>query len=123
MTVSDERAELRGLNSEGLKRRGYSVKEVGVIDIYIWSFMLALALKRSFFHDDLTVTLGVNLKLFRLRAAYRMIFMAVEADSGGIEARIAELEKNDELAQVPVVRWMQSIRDSLMDNRRGICKF
>ncbi|KAL9272974.1 putative acyl-[acyl-carrier-protein]--UDP-N-acetylglucosamine O-acyltransferase, mitochondrial [Drosera capensis] len=89
MMVSGERAELRGLNSEGLKRRGYSVKEIQ-----------------------------------SLRAAYRKIFMAAKADSGGIEARIAELEKNDELAQVPVVRsMMQSIRDSFMDNRRGICKF
>ncbi|GAB2271965.1 hypothetical protein Dimus_006795 [Dionaea muscipula] len=89
MMVSGERAKLRGLNCEGMRRRGYSVTEIT-----------------------------------SLRAAYRKIFMVVDAESEGIEARIAELEKHDELAQVPIVRSMvQSIRDSFMTNRRGICKF
>ncbi|KAI7987866.1 hypothetical protein LOK49_LG13G00782 [Camellia lanceoleosa] len=88
MMVSGERAELRGLNLEGLKRRGFSDTEI-----------------RS------------------LRTAYRKIFMSTDANSGGIENRLAEVEKHEELAYVPAVCLMvQSIRDSFSEDRRGICK-
>ncbi|GMQ06175.1 hypothetical protein CsSME_00050861 [Camellia sinensis var. sinensis] len=88
MMVSGERAELRGLNLEGLKRCGFSDTEI-----------------RS------------------LRTAYRKIFMSTDANSGGIENRLAEVEKHEELAYVPAVCLMvQSIRDSFSEDRRGICK-
>ncbi|GAB4852752.1 hypothetical protein Ancab_016961 [Ancistrocladus abbreviatus] len=89
MMVSGERAELRGLNLEGLRRRGFSVKEIK-----------------------------------SLRAAFRKIFMAIGADSGGFESRLAEVEQREEFAQVPVVcSLVQSIHDSFQENRRGICKY
>ncbi|KAL6554972.1 hypothetical protein OROGR_006230 [Orobanche gracilis] len=87
--VSGERAELRGLNLEGLRRRGFSVIEIK-----------------------------------SLRAAYRKIFMPSDGDIRSIEDRMSELEKDDELGRVSPVRTMiQSIRDSFMEERRGICKF
>ncbi|RAL37134.1 hypothetical protein DM860_004056 [Cuscuta australis] len=89
MMVSGERAELRGLNLEGLRRREFSASEI-----------------RS------------------LRFAYRKIFMASEADSGGFEDRLAKVEQHEELMLVPAVSSMvQSIRDSFAETRRGICKF
>ncbi|GMH03398.1 hypothetical protein Nepgr_005237 [Nepenthes gracilis] len=89
MMVSGERAELRGLNLVGLRRRGFSVSEIK-----------------------------------SLREAYRLIFMTSNADSGGIESRLAEVEQHEELARVPYVCSMVlSIRDSFGENRRGICKF
>ncbi|XP_028115036.1 probable acyl-[acyl-carrier-protein]--UDP-N-acetylglucosamine O-acyltransferase, mitochondrial isoform X2 [Camellia sinensis] len=58
-----------------------------------------------------------------LRTAYRKIFMSTDANSGGIENRLAEVEKHEELAYVPAVCLMvQSIRDSFSEDRRGICK-
>ncbi|KAL7601454.1 probable acyl-[acyl-carrier-protein]--UDP-N-acetylglucosamine O-acyltransferase, mitochondrial isoform X1 [Lactuca sativa] len=87
--VAGDRAELRGLNLEGLRRGGFSVTEI-----------------RS------------------LRAAYRKIFMPTNANIGGIEARLAEVECDEELSLIPaVVSLVKSIRDSLGENRRGICKF
>ncbi|KAL6534982.1 hypothetical protein OROHE_013036 [Orobanche hederae] len=87
--VSGERAELRGLNLEGLRRRGFSVVEIK-----------------------------------SLRTAYRKIFMPSDGDIRSIEDRMSELEKDDELGRVSPVRTMiQSIRDSFMEERRGICKF
>ncbi|PSS01964.1 Acyl-[acyl-carrier-protein]--UDP-N-acetylglucosamine O-acyltransferase [Actinidia chinensis var. chinensis] len=88
MMVSGERAELRGLNLEGLRRRGFSDTEIK-----------------------------------SLRRAYRKIFMTTDANSGGIEDRMAEVEQHEELACVPAVSSMvQSIRDSFAEDRRGICK-
>lgn len=87
--VAGERAELRGLNLEGLRRRGFSVTEMK-----------------------------------SLRAAYRKIFMPTDGNSGGIEDRLAEVEQHQDLALVPAVCFMvQSIRESLKEDRRGICKF
>ncbi|CAH1425200.1 unnamed protein product [Lactuca virosa] len=87
--VAGDRAELRGLNLEGLRRGGFSVTEI-----------------RS------------------LRAAYRKIFMPTNANIGGIEARIADVECDEELSLIPaVISLVKSIRDSLGENRRGICKF
>ncbi|GER51410.1 acyl-[acyl-carrier-protein]--UDP-N-acetylglucosamine O-acyltransferase [Striga asiatica] len=87
--VSGERAELRGLNVEGLRRRAFSIVEI-----------------RS------------------LRMAYRKVFMPSDGNLHSIEDRLSELDKDNELGQVPVVRTMlQSIRDSFMEGRRGICKF
>ncbi|KAL9224286.1 hypothetical protein vseg_000339 [Gypsophila vaccaria] len=86
--VSGERAELRGLNLEGLKRRGFSAMEIK-----------------------------------SLRAAYRKIFMSVNADSGSLDDRLLEVERHEELGQVDVISSMiQSIRDSFKEPRRGICK-
>ncbi|GMQ06172.1 hypothetical protein CsSME_00050861 [Camellia sinensis var. sinensis] len=62
-------------------------------------------------------------KIRSLRTAYRKIFMSTDANSGGIENRLAEVEKHEELAYVPAVCLMvQSIRDSFSEDRRGICK-
>ncbi|KAM7509653.1 hypothetical protein LguiA_020106 [Lonicera macranthoides] len=87
--VAGERAELRGLNLEGLRRRGFSATEIK-----------------------------------SLRAAYRKIFMPTDINSGGIEDRLAELEQHEDLAHIPAVYSMvQSIRNSLTEDRRGICRF
>ncbi|KAL2480237.1 putative acyl-[acyl-carrier-protein]--UDP-N-acetylglucosamine O-acyltransferase [Abeliophyllum distichum] len=87
--VSGERAEMRGLNLEGLRRRGFSIMEIK-----------------------------------SLRAAYRMIFMPTDENSGSIEDRLRELEQHEELSLVPsVCSMVQSIRDSFAEDRRGICKF
>lgn len=89
MMVAGERAELRGLNLEGLRRRGFS-----------------------------------NTEIKNLRTAYRKIFMPIDANSGGIQDRLAEMEQDEELFHVPAVSSMvQSICDSFAENRRGICKF
>ncbi|KAJ0724150.1 putative acyl-[acyl-carrier-protein]--UDP-N-acetylglucosamine O-acyltransferase [Helianthus annuus] len=87
--VAGDRAELRGLNLEGLRRSGFSVSEI-----------------RS------------------LRAAYRKIFMPTNASLGGIEDRLADVECHKDLSLVPaVLSFVQSIRESLKEDRRGICKF
>lgn len=86
ITVAGERAELRGLNLEGLRRHGFSSTEMK-----------------------------------SLKAAYRKIFMATD---GSFEDRLAEVEQHKEWGLVPAVCFMvQSIRDSLKEDRRGICKF
>ncbi|KAK2996628.1 hypothetical protein RJ639_026551 [Escallonia herrerae] len=88
-TVAGERAELRGLNLEGMRRRGFS-----------------------------------DSKVKSLRAAYRKIFMPTDAEIGGIEDRLAIMEQHEDFTLVPAVRSMvKSIRDSLKEDRRGICKF
>nr|GEX49201.1 probable acyl-[acyl-carrier-protein]--UDP-N-acetylglucosamine O-acyltransferase, mitochondrial isoform X1 [Tanacetum cinerariifolium] len=88
MVVGD-RAELRGLNLEGLRRGGFSVIEI-----------------RS------------------LRAAYKKIFMPTNVNLGGIEDRLDEVEQHQDLSRVPaVISLVQSIRESLREGRRGICKF
>ncbi|PIA43056.1 hypothetical protein AQUCO_02000481v1, partial [Aquilegia coerulea] len=88
MMVSGDRAQLCGLNFEGLRRHGFSSEEI-----------------RS------------------MRIAYRKIFMPAHAKIGGIEDRLSEVEKSEELAKYEVVCTMvQSIRDSFDQNRRGICK-
>ncbi|CAH9098520.1 unnamed protein product [Cuscuta europaea] len=85
--VSGERAELRGLNLEGLRRHGFSASEI-----------------RS------------------LRSAYRKIFMTSDTSVVGFEDRLAKVD--EELIHVPAVSSMvQSIRDSLVETRRGICRF
>lgn len=87
MMVSGERAELRGLNLEGLRRRGFSDAEIK-----------------------------------SLRRAYRKIFMPKDANSGGIEERIAAV--HEELAHMPAVCLMiQSLCESFAEGRRGICKY
>ncbi|KAG9148939.1 hypothetical protein Leryth_026589 [Lithospermum erythrorhizon] len=87
--VSGDRAQLRGLNLEGLRRSGFSATEV-----------------RS------------------LRAAYRKLFMPTKVDSGSIKDRLTEIEQNEEYTAAPAVLSMiKSIRDSLQEDRRGICKF
>lgn len=87
--VAGDRAELRGLNLEGLRRRGFSVSEIK-----------------------------------SLRAAYRKIFMPSSANLGGIEDRLVEVECHEDLSLVPaVLSLVQSISESLGEDRRGICKF
>ncbi|CAN6441439.1 unnamed protein product [Victoria cruziana] len=87
--VAGDRAELRGLNLEGLRRHGFSSTEIK-----------------------------------SLRGAYQKIFMPIGLDTGGFEDRMLNLEQNEELYTIPVVKSMiQSIRDSFQHNRRGICKF
>ncbi|KAK4479083.1 hypothetical protein RD792_014594, partial [Penstemon davidsonii] len=74
--VSGERAELRGLNLEGLRRSGFSDSEV--------------------------VSGYRSLLIFFLKSQ----------------------EENEELGRVPAVYSMvQSIRDSLTEDRRGICQY
>ncbi|CAL0332217.1 unnamed protein product [Lupinus luteus] len=59
-----------------------------------------------------------------LRAAYRKIFMSVDANAVSFEERLTEVEQHEELGHVPAVHAMlQSIRNSFADKRRGICKF
>ncbi|XP_061368946.1 probable acyl-[acyl-carrier-protein]--UDP-N-acetylglucosamine O-acyltransferase, mitochondrial isoform X2 [Gastrolobium bilobum] len=63
-----------------------------------------------------------NAELRSLRAAYRKIFMSVDANAGSFQERLAEV--HEELIHVPAVRAMlQSIRDSFAEDRRGICKY
>ncbi|KAJ7567658.1 hypothetical protein O6H91_01G001100 [Diphasiastrum complanatum] len=89
MMVAGDRAELRGLNLEGMRRRGFSELEVKSI-----------------------------------RRAYQKLFMNTDADAGGLEDRLFELDSNDELAKVPAVKLMlRSVRSCFEENRRGICKF
>ncbi|XP_058067794.1 probable acyl-[acyl-carrier-protein]--UDP-N-acetylglucosamine O-acyltransferase, mitochondrial isoform X2 [Magnolia sinica] len=89
LMVSGDRAELRGLNLEGLRRHGF-----------------------------------LNTEVKSMRRAYQKIFMPIDAQTGGIEDRLAEVVQNEELSNLPVVHSMvQSIRDSFDKNRRGICKF
>ncbi|KAG9456542.1 hypothetical protein H6P81_001050 [Aristolochia fimbriata] len=89
MMVAGERAELRGLNLEGLRRHGFSSTEVKC-----------------------------------MRRAYRKIFLPNNEESAQIAERLAEVEKDEELSNIPVVCSMvQSIRDSFELTRRGICKF
>ncbi|PON50437.1 UDP-3-O-[3-hydroxymyristoyl] glucosamine N-acyltransferase LpxD [Parasponia andersonii] len=59
-----------------------------------------------------------------LRTTFRKIFMPVGKDVRGFEERLAEVEHDEKLANVPAVRYMvHSIRDSFEENRRGICKY
>ncbi|XP_027357653.1 probable acyl-[acyl-carrier-protein]--UDP-N-acetylglucosamine O-acyltransferase, mitochondrial isoform X2 [Abrus precatorius] len=56
-----------------------------------------------------------------LRTAYRKIFMCADANARSFEERLAEVHK--ELIHVPAVHAMlQSIRNSFIQDRRGICK-
>ncbi|KAG6498470.1 probable acyl-[acyl-carrier-protein]--UDP-N-acetylglucosamine O-acyltransferase, mitochondrial isoform X1 [Zingiber officinale] len=89
MMVSGGRAELRGLNLEGLRRHGFSEIEVR-----------------------------------GMRKAYQKIFMVNEANSGGLDDRLSQVEHDEEIACFSAVTHMvQSIRESFRPNRRGICKF
>ncbi|XP_042409747.1 probable acyl-[acyl-carrier-protein]--UDP-N-acetylglucosamine O-acyltransferase, mitochondrial isoform X2 [Zingiber officinale] len=89
MMVSGGRAELRGLNLEGLRRHGFSEIEVR-----------------------------------GMRKAYQKIFMVNEANSGGLDDRLSQVEHDEEVACFSAVTHMvQSIRESFRPNRRGICKF
>ncbi|KAI4350723.1 hypothetical protein L6164_005150 [Bauhinia variegata] len=63
-------------------------------------------------------------KIRSLKAAYRKIFMPVDANAGAFEERLAEVEQHEELVHIPAVRaLLQSIRNSFAEDRRGICKF
>ncbi|KOM54136.1 hypothetical protein LR48_Vigan10g002800 [Vigna angularis] len=65
----------------------------------------------------------VEVEIRNLRTAYRKIFMSFDANAGSLEERIAEVELHEELGHVPAVRAMlQSIRNSIAENRRGICR-
>lgn len=87
--VAGDRAELRGLNLEGLRRRGFS-----------------------------------DLEVKSIRRAYQKLFMCTDVNAGGLEERLVELEKNEELANVTaVILMVKSVRDSFKENRRGIVKF
>ncbi|KAG5058998.1 hypothetical protein JHK87_000027 [Glycine soja] len=66
----------------------------------------------------------VEVEIRSMRAAYRKIFMCVDANAVSLEERLAEVEQHEELVHVPAMRAMlQSIRNSFAENRRGICKF
>ncbi|XP_042409750.1 probable acyl-[acyl-carrier-protein]--UDP-N-acetylglucosamine O-acyltransferase, mitochondrial isoform X5 [Zingiber officinale] len=92
MMVSGGRAELRGLNLEGLRRHGFSEIE----------------------EEDVR----------GMRKAYQKIFMVNEANSGGLDDRLSQVEHDEEVACFSAVTHMvQSIRESFRPNRRGICKF
>ncbi|KAJ0676813.1 putative acyl-[acyl-carrier-protein]--UDP-N-acetylglucosamine O-acyltransferase [Helianthus annuus] len=50
--------------------------------------------------------------------------MPTNASLGGIEDRLADVECHKDLSLVPaVLSFVQSIRESLKEGRRGICKF
>ncbi|KAH8934584.1 hypothetical protein BDL97_18G090800 [Sphagnum fallax] len=89
MMVSGDRAELRGLNLEGLRRCGFS-----------------------------------DLEVKSIRRTYQKLFMNSDTEAGGLEDRLATLELNEELANVPaVVSMLKSVRNCFGEKRRGICKF
>lgn len=89
MMVSGDRAELRGLNLEGMRRLGFSELEVKSI-----------------------------------RRTYQKLFMNSDPEAGGLEDRLADLEANEELAEVPaVVAMLRSVRSCFGEKRRGICMF
>lgn len=59
-----------------------------------------------------------------VRMAYRKIFMPIDEGVRGFEERLAEVEQDEKLANVPAVcNIVQSIRDSFGEKRRGICKY
>ncbi|GJM93295.1 hypothetical protein PR202_ga09840 [Eleusine coracana subsp. coracana] len=96
MMVAGDRAELRGLNLEGLRRNGFADQEV------------------SSFH----------ILVRRLRKAYQKVFMPSISNGGSFEDRLAELEKECTLSESASVSYMvESIRMSFAKGRRGICKF
>ncbi|KAI9081709.1 hypothetical protein K1719_036312 [Acacia pycnantha] len=65
-----------------------------------------------------------NTEIRSLRTAYRRIFMPKDASTRSFEERLADVEKHEELTHFPAVRAMlKSIRDSFVQDRRGICKF
>ncbi|GJN17840.1 hypothetical protein PR202_gb04942 [Eleusine coracana subsp. coracana] len=96
MMVAGDRAELRGLNLEGLRRNGFADQEV------------------SSFH----------ILVRRLRKAYQKVFMPSISNGSSFEDRLAELEKESTLSESASVSYMvESIRMSFAKGRRGICKF
>lgn len=87
--VAGDRAELRGLNLEGLRRHGFS-----------------------------------DLEVKSIRRVYQKLFMCTDVSEGSLEERLIEVEQNEDLANVPaVILMVQSVRDCLKENRRGICKY
>ncbi|XP_024376213.1 probable acyl-[acyl-carrier-protein]--UDP-N-acetylglucosamine O-acyltransferase, mitochondrial isoform X2 [Physcomitrium patens] len=87
--VSGNRAELRGLNLEGMRRLGFS-----------------------------------DLEIKSIRRAYQKLFMNRDVGAGGLEDRLADLEANEDLANVPAaVALLRSVRNCLGENRRGICTY
>ncbi|XP_028790867.1 probable acyl-[acyl-carrier-protein]--UDP-N-acetylglucosamine O-acyltransferase, mitochondrial isoform X3 [Neltuma alba] len=64
-----------------------------------------------------------NTEIRSLRTAYRKIFMPSYSNTRSFEERLADVEKHEELTHFPAVRTMlKSIRDSFVEDRRGICK-
>ncbi|KAG5389946.1 hypothetical protein IGI04_031487 [Brassica rapa subsp. trilocularis] len=77
---------------------------------------------RNIFANNTLLAGHVIVEMKSLRAAYRKIFMSTETSS--LEERLTKMEHNQELYSVPaVVSMLHSIRDSLAEGRRGICKF
>nr|GEY48883.1 bacterial transferase hexapeptide repeat-containing protein [Tanacetum cinerariifolium] len=69
-------------------------------------------------------TVNRKIGIRSLRAAYKKIFMPTNVNLGGIEDRLDEVEQHQDLSRVPaVISLVQSIRESLREGRRGICKF
>ncbi|MBA0747549.1 hypothetical protein Gogos_004456, partial [Gossypium gossypioides] len=119
MMVSGDRAELRGLNFEGLRRCGFQVTEARrqYCDMpFSKVYLMELTLQGK--HLEMTEIIK------SLRTAYRKIFMPSNTHSMGFDDRLSEVEHNEDLGSVPAVcSMLQSIRDSFTENRRGICKF
>ncbi|PPD99961.1 hypothetical protein GOBAR_DD03009 [Gossypium barbadense] len=136
MMVSGDRAELRGLNFEGLRRCGFQVTEPETIlsCIYFGLYSCLHFLSCVCFHRPMKMfdiwhktdccRPEGNIMIKSLRTAYRKIFMPSNTNSMGFDERLSEVEHNEDLGSVPAVcSMLQSIRDSFTENRRGVCKF
>lgn len=84
MMVAGQRAELRGLNLLGLTRRGFSTAEVYAnkkVQILV-AFNYVIAAKPLSWLTN---------QIEGLRAAYRKIFMSIDANARSFEERLAEV--------------------------------
>ncbi|CAK9270681.1 unnamed protein product, partial [Sphagnum jensenii] len=59
-----------------------------------------------------------------IQQTYEKLFMNSDTEAGGLEDRLATLELDEALANVPaVVSMLRSVQDCFGEERRGICKF
>ncbi|CAK7352668.1 unnamed protein product [Dovyalis caffra] len=120
--VAGERAELRGLNLEGLRRHGFTATEkrrwLNGIDSKIIEALASTHLSaRAIF-----ILLYAKVEQVGIYALCGCI--GIQEDKLCFEERITKVEEDKELCKVPSVCTMiQSLRDSFAQNRRGICKF
>ncbi|KVH93958.1 Bacterial transferase hexapeptide repeat-containing protein, partial [Cynara cardunculus var. scolymus] len=111
----------------GLKCQDMKYKVIGNNNLIMGSCHIAHDCKvgsNNIFANNTLLAGHVLVEIRSLRAAYRKIFMPTSANLGGIEDRLVEVECHEDLSLVPaVLSLVQSIRESLGEDRRGICKF
>ncbi|XP_052200274.1 probable acyl-[acyl-carrier-protein]--UDP-N-acetylglucosamine O-acyltransferase, mitochondrial isoform X3 [Diospyros lotus] len=113
MMVSGERAELRGLNLEGLRRRGFSDTEIR---------SLRTAYRKIFMPTDASGG-GIEKRLAEL-VFHDCLFCCTFNPICTLIDISTLKELHEELACVPaVLQMVVSIRNSFAEDRRGICKF